>query len=582
MEWDEEEYTLGKRVLGPHEIQGILDSINDAILAIDLQGQIILMNRGAEKIVGVPYEECLGKNVVEVVPTTKLHRILEEGKPELNKKQAVGEFSIVTNRMPVFDEDDNLVGAVAVFRDITEAKELAEKVTNLREIQVTLEAIINATVDAISVVNQDGKGIIINPAYKKLTGYDERDIIGKPATVDINEGESVHFKVLKTKQPIKGVKMRVGPMGKEVLVDAAPLIVDDKLKGSVAVIHDISEMKRLNEELDKAKRIIRKLEAKYTFDDIIAEEPNMKMAIEQAKNASVTPATVLLRGASGTGKELFAHAIHNLSNRKYNQFIRVNCAAITDSLLESELFGYVDGAFTGAKRGGKKGLFSQASGGTIFLDEIGEISLNLQAKLLRVLQEKEIVPVGDTKPQSVDVRVIAATNVNLEEAIKQGRFREDLYFRISVVPIFIPSLKDRKNDIKALAIHLLRKYNQEYGRSIKAIDDKALLLLRDYHWRGNVRELENVIGRAIINMNYNEVIISPEHLPSLNDERLPPIVEITEMSTVRPLSTILDNVEKGYIERVLRANGNNKTKTAKDLNISIRSLYNKIEKHRLQ
>lgn len=582
MERDEEENTLGKRILGPHEIQGILDSINDAILAIDLQGRIILMNRGAEKIVGIPYKDCLGKDVTEIVPTTRLHRILEKGKPELNKKQAVGEFSIVTNRMPVFDESDRLVGAVAVFRDITEAKELAEKVTNLREVQVTLESIINATVDAISVVDQDGKGIIINPAYKKLTGYDEKDIIGKPATVDINEGESVHFKVLKTKQPIKGVKMKVGPMGKEVLVDAAPLIVDDKLKGSVAVIHDISEMKKLNDELDKAKRIIRKLEAKYTFDDIIAEENNMKMAIEQAKNASVTPATVLLRGESGTGKELFAHAIHNLSNRKYNQFIRVNCAAIADSLLESELFGYVDGAFTGAKRGGKKGLFSQASGGTIFLDEIGEISLNLQAKLLRVLQEREIVPVGDTKPQNVDVRVIAATNVNLEEAIKQGRFREDLYFRISVVPIFIPSLKDRKNDIKPLALHLLRKYNQEYGRSIRDIDHQALKVLEGYHWRGNVRELENVIGRAIINMNYNETIISPEHFPPLNTEKFSPSVEITRITSVQPLASVLDNVEKEYIERVLRANGNNKTKTAKELDISIRSLYNKIEKYRLQ
>lgn len=573
---------MGKRILGPHEIQGILDSISDAILAIDLQGRIILMNRGAGKIVGTPYEECLGKNVMEVVPTTRLHRVLAEGKAELNKKQTIGEFSIVTNRMPVFNEKGALVGAVAVFRDITEAKELAEKVTNLREVQGTLEAIINATVDAISVVDHEGKGIIINPAYKKLTGYQEKDIIGKPATVDINEGESVHFKVLKTRQPIKGVKMKVGPMGKEVLVDAAPLIVDDKLKGSVAVIHDISEMKKLNEELDKAKRIIRKLEAKYTFDDIIAEEFSMKMAIEQAKNAAVTPATVLLRGESGTGKELFAHAIHNASNRRYNQFIRVNCAAIADSLLESELFGYVEGAFTGAKRGGKKGLFSQASGGTIFLDEIGEISLSLQAKLLRVLQEREIVPVGDTKPQNVDVRIIAATNVNLEEAMKEGRFREDLYFRISVVPIFIPSLRKRKNDIKALALHLVRKYNQEYGRSIQGIDEGALRVLEGYHWRGNVRELENIIGRAIINMNFNETTISIKHLPSLGNEKLPPSVEVADINTVQSLSLVLDHVEKEYIEKVLRANKNNKTKTAKELDISIRSLYNKIEKYGLQ
>ncbi|QNO16175.1 sigma-54-dependent transcriptional regulator [Alkalicella caledoniensis] len=573
---------MGKRVLGLHEIQVILDSIYDAIMAVDLQGKIILMNKGAEKIVGVPYEQCLGKDVVEMVPSTRLPRVLAEKKPELNKKQMVGDISIVTNRMPVFNQRGQLVGAVAVFRDITEVKQLAEKVTNLREVQVTLESIINSTEDAISVVDQDGKGIMINPAYKKLTGFTENDIIGKPASVDISEGESVHEKVLQTKQPVKSVKMKVGPLNKEVLVDAAPLIVDDKLKGSVAVIHDISELKRLNEELDKAKRIIRKLEAKYTFEDIIAEEPNMKMAIEQAKNAAVTPATVLLRGESGTGKELFAHAIHNSSNRKYNQFIRVNCAAISENLLESELFGYVDGAFTGAKRGGKKGLFAQASGGTIFLDEIGEISLNLQAKLLRVLQEREIVPVGDTKSQNVDARVIAATNVNLEEAIKEGKFREDLYFRISVVPIFIPPLRKRHKEIALLATHLLRKFNQEYGRSIKGISEEALRILQGYYWRGNVRELENVIGRAIINMDFSENVIGPNHLPHLGEEKQNINTPKLEISNNVPLASVLDSVEKEYIEKVLEANKYNKTKTAKDLDISIRSLYNKIEKYNLQ
>ncbi len=574
---------MGKKILGPHEIQGILDSIYDAIMAVDLHGNIILMNKAAEKIVGFPYRECIGKDVKSVVPSTRLYRVLEEGKPELNKKQMVGDIAILTNRMPVFNESGVLVGAVAVFRDITEVQALAEKITNQIEVQTLLESIINATEDAISVVDQDGKGIIINPAYKKLTGFTEKDIIGKPATVDISEGDSVHLKVLQTRSPIKGTKMKVGPLSKEVIVDAAPLIVNDKLKGSVAVIHDISEIKRLNDELEKAKRIIRKLEAKYTFEDIIADEPIMRMAIEQAKNAAVTPATVLLRGESGTGKELFAHAIHNSSSRKFNQFIRVNCAAISDSLLESELFGYADGAFTGAKRGGKKGLFFQASGGTIFLDEIGEISLNLQAKLLRVLQEREIVPVGDTKPQGVDVRVIAATNVNLEEAIKSGRFREDLYFRISVVPIFIPPLRKRKREIRPLSLHLLRKFNQEYGRSIQGISEEALGVLEGYHWRGNVRELENVIGRAIINMDFSETIINPTHLPILGDEKLPAATNPTvEVDVNKPLAQVLDAVEKEHIEKILKGNNYNKTKTAKDLDISIRSLYNKIEKYSLQ
>ncbi|WP_350344687.1 sigma-54-dependent Fis family transcriptional regulator [Proteinivorax tanatarense] len=571
-----------KNIMGPNEILGILDSIKDAIMAIDLTGKIILMNKGAEKIVEVEANKAIGKHVTEVVPTSKLTRVIREGKGELNKRQIIGNSTILTNRMPVYNQQGNLVGAVAVFRDITEVIELAEQATNLKEIQIMLEAIINATEDAISVVDKNGKGMVINPAYKKLTGYTEKDIIGKPATVDISQGESVHLKVLKTKKPIKGVKLKVGPKEKEVLVDAAPVIVNDELKGSVAVIHDISEIKRLNYELDKAKRIIRKLEAKYTFDDIIAQETNMKMAIAQAENAAVTPATVLLRGESGTGKEIFAHAIHNASNRRFNQFIRVNCAALPESLLESELFGYVEGAFTGAKRGGKKGIFAQANGGTIFLDEIGEISLNIQAKLLRVLQEREIVPVGESKSQNVDVRIIAATNVNLEEAIKKGTFREDLYYRISVVPIFIPPLRERINDIEPLSKHILKKFNQDYGRNIEGISKDAINVLSDYRFRGNVRELENIIGRAIINMDFSERVLDEKHLPQLEAANPTSYEKFNKVKNVLPLDEVVGGIEKDYISKILKRNNNNKTQTAKELKVSIRTLYNKLDKYNLQ
>src|SRR5690606_16184984 len=283
----------------------------------------------------------------------------------------------------------------------------------------------------INVVDEEGKALMINPAYTRITGLTEKDVIGKPATADISEGESIHMKVLKTRRPIRGAKLKVGPMKKEVLVNAAPVIVEGKLKGSVAVIHDISEIEKLTSELKRAQQMIRDLEATYTFDDIIGQSEEIKLAIDQAKIAAKTPATVLLRGASGTGKELFAHAIHNASDRKHNKFIRVNCAALSESVLESELFGYEGGAFTGAKSEGKKGLFEEANHGSIFLDEIGELSLTTQAKLLRVLQEKEIVRVGGTRPIPVDVRIIAATNANLEKKIREKTFREDLYYRLN-------------------------------------------------------------------------------------------------------------------------------------------------------
>jgi len=290
-----------------------------------------------------------------------------------------------------------------------------------------LEAIIQSSDEAISVVDEHGNGIMINPAYTRLTGLTREQVVGKPATADIYEGESMHLKVLKTKKPVRGVRMKVGPNRKDVIVNVAPIIVDGVLKGSVGVIHDVSEIQSLTEELQKARQIIRTLEAKYTFSDIIGSSEEMQLAIEKAKLGAKTPATVLLRGESGTGKELFAHAIHNESNRKYNKFIRVNCAAISESLLESELFGYEEGAFSGARRGGKRGLFEEANNGSIFLDEIGELSPETQAKLLRVLQENEIVRVGGTKAIPINVRVIAATNINLEKAMAEGKFREDLY-----------------------------------------------------------------------------------------------------------------------------------------------------------
>jgi len=462
-------------------------------------------------------------------------------------------------------------------------KSLAEEITGLKEMQTFLEAIINSSEDAISVVDAQGNGMMINPAYTRLTGLTSEHIIGQPANVDISEGESMHMKVLQTGKPVRGVHMKVGPKNKDVIVNVAPVIVDHVLKGSVAVIHDTTEFKRLTRELEKAKRMIRKLEAKYTFQDIIGTSESLYHAVEQAKKSALTPATVLLRGESGTGKELFAHAIHNESTRRYNQFIRVNCAAISDQLLESELFGYEEGAFTGAKKGGKRGFFEEANGGTIFLDEIGEMKFNTQAKLLRVLQEKELVRVGASKPIPVDVRIIAATNVNLEKAIQNGTFREDLYYRINVMPIFIPPLRYRKEDILPLSLHLIRKFNQEYGRAVMDLHPQALTRLQDYEWPGNIRELENVLGRSIINMKFSETQVLPTHMPQLTSRKLQteqPTEPITvEENKQMKLSEILSQVEKETILRVYRETGFNKTETAKQLGISIRNLYYKIDKY---
>jgi PAS domain S-box-containing protein len=563
-------------------MQLILNSTHDAMIAVDLQGIITLFNTAAERLTGIKVEDAMDKYVGDVVTDTRLPYILETGKSELNQQQNLGNIKIITNRMPVKDDKGNMIGAIAVFRDITEVIELAEEITNLKEMKSMLEAIFNATQDAISVVDQAGNGVMINPAYTRITGLSEKDVIGKPATVDIAEGESIHFKVINTKRPVKGALLKVGPGHREVLVNAAPIIVDGELRGSVGVLHDLTEISKLSHELKQAKEIIRKLEAKYTFEDIVGQNPLMIAAIEKARNAAATPATVLLRGESGTGKEIFAHSIHNSSERKYSQFVRVNCSAISESLLESELFGYEEGAFTGAKKGGKKGLFEEANGGTIFLDEIGEVPTSTQAKLLRVLQEREIVRVGGTKPINIDVRVITATNRDLEAEIEAGSFRKDLYYRLNVYPIYLPSLRKRKGDIDDLAIFFIKKFNQQYGRNIKDISKEALQELKNYNWPGNVRELENVIGRAIITMKTNEVVITEAHIPRMGTqmERYANSIESLDenMETGANLEEVLEKAEKRYIQQILMQCENNKTKAARILNVSLRSLYYKLEK----
>ncbi|MCK2003369.1 sigma-54-dependent Fis family transcriptional regulator [[Brevibacterium] frigoritolerans] len=564
----------------------ILNTTSEGMVVIDHEGFIIMFNDSAERASDTKREDVIGRHIKDFIPATGLLRVMQTNQKEVNQEITLGNgMELITTRIPLVNADKEIIGAFAVFRNKMEAVRLAEQITDLKEIQTMLQAIIQSSDEAISVVDDQGRGLLINPAYTRITGLTKTQVIGKPASIDIYEGESMHMKVLQTKKPVRGVNMRVGPKHKEVIVNVAPIIVDGCLKGSVGVIHDVSEIQALTHELNRARQIIRTLQAKYSFDDIIGASEEMKLPIEQAKLSARTPATVLLRGESGTGKELFAHAIHNASDRKFNKFVRVNCAAISESLLESELFGYDEGAFTGANRGGKVGFFEEANQGSIFLDEIGELPANIQAKLLRVLQEKEIVRVGGTKPIPINVRVIAATNINLEQAIASGSFREDLYFRLNRMPIFIAPLRKRKEDLRELAEHLINKINQEYGRSIEGITAAAIHKMQIYNWPGNVRELENILGRAIIFMKLNETIIDIHHIPDfieeipLKQEKL--LMKPSGYVSGKPLSEIIDQYEAEIIQQAFHTHKGNKTLTAKALGISVRNLYYKMEKLKL-
>ncbi|MGD7062577.1 sigma 54-interacting transcriptional regulator [Bacillus altitudinis] len=563
----------------------IFNATNDGMIFINMDEEVVLFNRSAAKMVGCSQKDAIGRHIREVIPNTKLPDILRSREPEFNQKQFLNQqIQIVTTRLPIIDDAGRMLGALSIFKDITDAVELAEEVTNLKEVRTMLEAIIQSSDEAISVVDEQGKGILINRAYTKMTGLTDKEVVGKPAGADISEGESMHLKVLETRRPVRGVRMKVGPNKKDVVVNVAPVIVDGILKGSVGVIHDVSEIQSLTNELNKARQLIRTLEAKYTFEDIIGESEQMLVALEQAKLGAKTPATILLRGESGTGKELFAHAIHNESDRKYNRFVRVNCAALSETLLESELFGYEEGAFSGARRGGKKGLFEEANQGSIFLDEIGEMTPSTQAKLLRVMQEKEIVRVGGTKAIPVDVRVITATNVNIEKAMAEGKFREDLYYRMNRYPISIPPLRQRLEDIESLSKRLIQKINLDYGRNVSGLTDHALNRLRSYSWPGNVRELENVLGRAMIFLNPQEEWIDEAHIAFMESEEHEE-KEQQELAVIQfegeTLSDAVEAFEAQLIKQTLEEHQFNRTKTAKTLGISIRNLYYKMDKYQL-
>jgi len=312
----------------------------------------------------------------------------------------------------------------------------------------------------------------------------------------------------------------------------------------------------------------KRLTEQYEYEDIIGRSEAMQEVFEMIKAVTDTNATVLITGETGTGKELVARAIHSNSSQRYGPFVATSCGALPETLLESELFGYEKGAFTGADRT-KKGRFELAHGGTLFLDEVGDISIKTQIKLLRVLQEKSFSRLGGTEPIKVDVRLVSATNRDLVAAIEDGSFRSDLYYRLNVVTIQLPPLRERKDDVPLLAAHFINKYNVEFNKKFDRVNRKAMDFLMDYHWPGNVRELENVIERAIVIAQGPEVKI--DHLPFCNVEAIP---------TEDPQS--LQEVERLHIEKMLQRNDWNIAKTARLLNIDRSTLHKKIKKFALE
>lgn len=561
--------------MGRAEKSGIrLDEISVGIGAVNEKGYIDVWNSVAEELTGITAKDVIGRPAEEMAVWLKVAPFFLEGKPLFYGWRTID--NIVFTILPRVDDNGCCKGALVAMQELT------EHIARIEQNKLMLEAIIDATQDIISVADAQGKIMLVNQAYIKMIGLSKEKVIGQPATIDIDKGESMHLQVMQTMKPVRGISMHVGPQKREVVINAAPFLVQGQLKGSVVVAHDVSEIRHLTNELNKMQSLVRQMQSRYSFEDIVANGPEMKAVVKLARDAASNTATVLLNGESGTGKELFAHAIHHASQRKQGPFIRVNCTAIPESLIESELFGYEPGAFTGASKRGKKGLFEEANQGTLFLDEIGEIPIHVQVKLLRVLQEKEVLRVGGTKTIPVNIRIIAATNRNLLQEVNEGSFREDLYYRIAVFPITIPALRERNEEFPYLVRSLLQKLNGEYGRNVEKVSNEAMAMLLMHNWPGNVRELENVLARSMISMAANETVMQADHLPLLSYRSIPiSQPKVSEVEGVISLAAAVEQAERSAIGVALQATHYNKTQAAKVLGITVRNLYYKIEKYQL-
>jgi len=426
--------------------------------------------------------------------------------------------------------------------------------------------------DGVIVVDKESIVRFVNTAYTNIKGHSRNQLIGRKVSEVLEPGKYLP-EVIRTGRAMLNIPLKTGKV--EYIVNVYPVKFYGEVVGGVTIAKDVTLAKALAEKIAFLEKAVNQSHAPhYSFENFLGKSKNICEVINKAKKAATFDSNVIITGESGTGKEILAHAIHEASYRREGPFVAVNCAALPPELLESELFGYEEGAFTGANRKGKLGLIEIANHGTLFLDEIGDMNVSLQAKMLRVLQEKKIRRVGSTQEKSVDIRVISATNRDLESMVKKNEFRDDLFYRLNVFPITIPPLRERKEDIELLATYFIKKYSQ--NQSIYLADD-ALNQLLVYSWPGNVRELQNTMEFACNVVEGEEILIS--HLPSriLN-------TVLYQQDKTPSLNKTLDEIEKSIILNTLKTFGTStedKKIVADKLGISLATLYNKLKKHKI-
>lgn len=610
-------------------LKALSNLMPNGILTVNCEGKVIVINRVFTEILNMPEEKVVGQDIRQIVPKCRLCNVMESGIP-LTSVYKINGRVYMAEYYPLMGSD-TLVGGVAIFSDITKTKSIEDDLNETTSYKKMLESILQTAYEGVVIVDKDSKIIMINDSFAnfietepcKVKGCHISDVIKNtrmPQVMMSGVAEYGHLEIIGSHRAV---------------VSTVPIILNNNVIAGVETIwfKDIEDMQTLYQRLNNLKKQLNyfkkelfknKLTNYYNLDSIIGESQVIHNLKDLITRASKSISTILILGESGTGKELIAHAIHDLSERRKKNLIKINCAAIPDSILESELFGYAPGAFTGAQKGGKPGKFEMADKGTLFLDEIGDMPYHMQAKLLRFLQEKETERLGENMIRTVDVRVIAATNQDLHKKIKEGKFREDLFYRLNVMTIEAPPLRNHKKDIPLIVESFIERCNIISGRYIKGVATEVMEIFLEYDWPGNVRQLENVVESAynmsdtnIIELDnvpinflreYNERknqkdFTLLEHREDINKDNINKEIinnfkiannediyrkptensnfNKNEINTQVPLIEVRDALEKKTINDILLFVKGNKSDAAKRLGITRASLYKKLKKYNL-
>lgn len=570
-------------------LDDVIQTSLDSIFVTDAQARVISVNKAYTKMTGIKAEEILGKSMYELVEKGYYNKaasiMVVESKQQASyiEKTSTGKTALFIGT-PIYDSRGELVNVLVNIHDITELENVSTELSYIKELKNELDAIINASFDGILVTGADDTIITVNEAYERITNFSKEELLGKNSEDLIKAGyydRTASTAVLETGQPATITqKLRDG---KTLLVSGSPLFNrDGKVIRIISNVRDLTELNQLKAEVEHAHGLsrhyqeeLKKITLRGSGNFIVESEKSLEILNLVVRLAKVD-STILIQGESGVGKEIVAHQIHENSLRHREPFISINCGALPETLLESELFGYEAGAFTGARREGKMGIFELAHGGTLFLDEIGDLPLAIQVKLLRALQEGEIIRVGGVKPKKIDVRILAATNRDLNEMVQAGTFREDLFYRINVIPIHVPPLRERKEEVPVFVMHFLQLFNKKYDLD-KSIDEKLWDTLLDYEWPGNVRELKNVIEHAVVTSP--DKTITELKLTAVGEPKLPSKDTIYfSLDKTITLKCALEDFEKQFLTLSLHKYKSSR-KAAAALGVSQTTIWRKAHQY---